>query len=51
MNILNFEISKKTEKEINEITKNFERTVEYSDISELQVDGFGAVFYTMFQLT
>lgn len=46
MNILNFEISKKTEEEINEITKNFKRTVEYADISELQVGGFGAVFYT-----
>ena len=34
MNILNFEISKKTEEEINEITKNFKRTVEYADISE-----------------
>ena len=45
MNILNFEISKKTEEEINNITKNFQRPVEYADIQEIHVGGFGAVYY------
>jgi hypothetical protein len=45
MNILGYEISQKTEKEILEITKDFKKTVDYDDIAALGLGGYGAVYY------
>lgn len=45
MNILGYEISKKTEEEILDITKKFKKAVDYDDINALGLGGFGAVYY------
>jgi|GEM_PF-2665144 len=45
MNILGYAISEKTEKDINDLTKNFIKPVDYDDITALGIGGFGAVYY------